>query len=336
MTYTMKHARSGLTAIAAVLALSSTPILAQETSTPPDPVADTLASESPPEATSPEPESSETTAKAAPAEVAPTPTVSRRAPPRERATSPTADRASTERAPAAASAVATPTMERAQPTPASTATPTGEMVEPGPMPVGDTAMETTAAPPDDALPIAGAAGLALLALGGIGMAVGRRRQRRQELAHQQANREYLASHPDTPAPAPAAFVGANNPAFATPALAGSGVGQPLKGAPRTKLPPNFDLSRFGPHTRAAYLGPTEDNPSLSLKHRLRRAAALDQQARQHGEAPREAAHVAPRRDDDEVNTRPDQPRKPLWNSDNDGFMLRRASDRPRSKPAYQH
>jgi hypothetical protein len=197
------------------------------------------------------------------------------------------------------------------------------MVDPGAMPVDEAAaVETTAAPADDALPIAGAAGLGLLALGGIGMAIGRRRQRREELAHQQANRAYLDSHPDTPE--------SHAPAFAysaTPALSGSAPGPILKDAPRTKLPPNFDLSRFGPHVRAAYQGPTADNPSLSMRHRLRRAAALDQQARHHGEAPRETVQVA---------ARADQVVKPMWNGGNEGFMLRRASGKQPSKPAFQH
>lgn len=47
----------------------------------------------------------------------------------------------------------------------------------------------------------------------------------------------------------------------------------------SRLPEGFDLSRFGPHVQAAYRGPTPDNPSLSLRHRLRRAAALDQAER---------------------------------------------------------
>src|SRR5688500_17786800 len=62
--------------------------------------------------------------------------------------------------------------------------------------------------------------------------------------------------------------------------------------PTTDLPEGFDLSRFGPHVQAAYKGPTADNPSLSLKYRLRRAAALDQMARKAGTAPA-AARPAP-------------------------------------------
>jgi hypothetical protein len=194
--------------------------------------------------------------------------------------------------------------------------PNGAMLDPGAMPVDETAAETTAAPANDALPIAGAAGLGLLALGGIGMAIGRRRQRKEELAHQRANREYLASHPDTPE-------------AHAPAMAGGAPGTALKDVPRTKLPAGFDLSRFGPHVRAAFMGPTRDNPSLSMKHRLRRAAAMDQQARQHGDAPTEAVEA--------TAPRPDQARKPMWNvAPNDGFMLRRTPGKQPSKPAFHH
>ena len=322
MTYTVKHARSGLTAIAAVLALSSTPLVAQEVTAPPDPVADTTAPAADPlapEPTASEPAATETSATtAAPAQKA---TTTRRTATRTKTTTTTTRRAASEPASAAA-ASATPISEAtadAMPVPP----PTGAMVDPGAMPVDETAaVETTAAPVDDALPIAGAAGLGLLALGGIGMAIGRRRQRKEELAHQRANREYLDSHPDTPE--------SHAPAFAhtaTPAMADSAPGPILKDAPRTNLPPNFDLSRFGPHVRAAYQGPTADNPSLSMKHRLRRAAALDQQARHHGEVPRETVQVA---------ARPDQAKKPMWNSGNDGFMLRRAGSKQPSKPAFQH
>ena len=328
MTYSVKHARSGLTAIAAVLALSSTPLVAQEVADPLAPAAETTADPAPettapePEATTPEPVAETAAEPAAPA------TTARQAATRSRTTTTTTRRATS--APAAtAAAPATEAPAESMPVPP----PTGAMVEPGPMPVDDTVTEPTAAPADDALPIAGAAGLALLALGGIGMAVGRRRQRREEMAHQRANREYLATHPGTSE--------SNAPAFASaaaaPAMAAGGSpGAAIEDAPRTKLPPNFDLSRFGPHVRAAYMGPTEDNPSLSMKHRLRRAAAMDQQLRQHGEAPREIAHAAPARETVQVTAPTKQPTKPMWNSDNDGFMLRRAGSKAPSKPAYQH
>lgn len=332
MTYSVKHARSGLAAIAAVLALSSTPLLAQEVTETPAATAEPTA---PPaqDTTALEPTATETTSvQSAPAEAAAPATTTRRTATRTKTTTTATRRAATEPVAAAATPItATPAPEataEGMPVPP----PNGALVDPGAMPVDETATETAAKPVDDALPIAGGAGLALLALGGIGMAVGRRRQRKEELAHQRANQEYLKTHPDTPenhAPA-AAFAGAAT----APAMAGC-IGRPIKDAPRTKLPPNFDVSRFGPHTRAAYMGPTEDNPSLSMKHRLRRAAAMDQQLRQHGESPREHVQAPPARDTVQV-TAPRQPTlKPMWNSENDGFLLRRATSKSPSKPAYQ-
>ena len=337
MTYSVRHARSGLTAIAAVLALSSTPLAAQEAADPLAPAAETTetpvpeTSASEPVVTASEPVADTTAAETTAAVAAPA-TTARPAATRSRTKTTTTRRAPSEAAAAAAPAAAAPATEalaEGMPVPP----PTGAIVDRGPMPVDESAMETTAAPADDALPIAGAAGLALLALGGIGMAVGRRRQRREELAHQRANREYLATHPDTSE--------SHAPAFArtaaAPALAAGAPGAALKDAPRTKLPPNFDLSRFGPHVRAAYQGPTEDNPSLSMKHRLRRAAAMDQQLRQHGEVPYETVNAAaPARETVQVAAPTKQPTKPMWNSGNDGFMLRRAGSKAPSKPAYQH
>jgi hypothetical protein len=64
-------------------------------------------------------------------------------------------------------------------------------------------------------------------------------------------------------------------------------------APTTALPADFDLSRYGRHTQAAYRGPTPDNPSLSLKYRLRKAAALDQRERAMQAAGAKAPTPAP-------------------------------------------
>ncbi len=47
----------------------------------------------------------------------------------------------------------------------------------------------------------------------------------------------------------------------------------------SSLPAGFDLSRFGRHTQAAYRGPTPENPFLSLRRRLKRASFLDARER---------------------------------------------------------
>ncbi|MCL6698879.1 hypothetical protein LZ496_08815 [Sphingomonas sp. NSE70-1] len=328
MTYSVKHARSGLTAIAAVLALSSTSLAAQEVADPLAPAAETTSTPTPeaapqPEATTSEPVADTSAPEPTAAETAMPSTTSRQTATRSRATT-TARRVASEPAAAAAPIAAPATEAPAEGMPVPPP-PVGATVDPGAMPVDETATaETSAMPSDETLSIVGAAGLGLFALGGIGMAIGRRRKRKEEEAHMAANRAYLESHPVADKPT------SHSPAFArtAPAMAVAGPGPVRTDVPRTKLPEGFDLSRFGPHTRAAYLGPTEDNPSLSMKHRLRRAAAMDQQARIHGEAPQETVKAAA--------ARPDRATMPMWNVGNDGFMLRRAPGKQAQKPAFQH
>ena len=151
---------------------------------------------------------------------------------------------------------------------------------------------------DMALPIAGAAALGLLALGGTGIAM-RRRKRRREDEEFAARQQFLdAAEAESEAEAePPLELKPTDAVGAGPAFAGSQAPihdpVPAKTAQATKLPEGFDLSRFGPHVQAAYRGPTPDNPSVSLKYRLQRGAALDQQERklaaQAGHGPNEAA-----------------------------------------------
>lgn len=71
--------------------------------------------------------------------------------------------------------------------------------------------------------------------------------------------------------------------------------------------------------RAAYRGPTPDNPSLSLKNRLRRASFFDQQER---------------RDVEKANANA----QPAWMSRKPNeaeFMFRPAANKPGLKPAFQ-
>jgi hypothetical protein len=320
MTYHNLHVRSGLTAIAAVLALSSTPIAAQETVDPLAPVSETAPEPAPAADPAPvvEPAASEPTATEAATTAAPAPI--RRTATRARPTTTSRSASAPVRSPAPAtpaqnSESTADTMPVAPPSAAPIADPVAAP------PVEEPVAETYSMPADDALPIAGAAGLGLLALGGIGLAMGRRRRRREELAHYAANQEYLDHHPEagTPASEPV-FARTTQPAMAAAAPA------VRTDVPRTELPSGFDLSRFGPHVRAAYQGPTEDNPSLSLKHRLRRAGAMDQQARLHGEAPVET--VKP-------SVRPESVKKPLWNAQGEGFIFRPARGNQPSRPAFQ-
>ena len=141
------------------------------------------------------------------------------------------------------------------------------------------------------LPIAGAVGLGILLLVGAGIAASRRRRRVEMIDDQDV-------YADTPPEAVADPVIADTqPAIVEPAFVAAPTAMapidpdaetdadltPVEG-PTTEVPEDFDLSRFGPNVRAAYCGPTVDNPSLSLKHRLRKATAMDQMERNAAEA----------------------------------------------------
>lgn len=152
---------------------------------------------------------------------------------------------------------------------------------------------------DSMIPIAGIGALGILALVGTGLVM-RRRRRRAEDADEVARRELAGTDSDADLteidePEPAMIVEPDHmPQAATPATAAETAAvaaaviaahepSPEIDGPVTELPEEFDTSQFGLHAQAAYNGPTEDNPSLSLKHRLRRAMALDQQARRREE-----------------------------------------------------
>jgi hypothetical protein len=160
--------------------------------------------------------------------------------------------------------------------------------------------------------IVGAAIFALIVLGAIAYALSRRRRTRETVYEEQAyepettyeEAEPVHAHapiaeeqPAIVAPETSAFAWGNRPqagTLETPAAARAEGDEPMT------LPSGFDLSRFGPHVRAAYRGPTPDNPSLSLRNRLRRAAAMDQKERAMGrevsDAPMNGETVADRRE----------------------------------------
>ena len=130
--------------------------------------------------------------------------------------------------------------------------------------------------PADALPI-GAAGLGAIALAGAALAMRRRKRRLAEDEFVTAYDEpaFAAEAPVMAEPSP---VVAEKPAMAwntTAAFAPAVVAASSDGD--GEVPDNVDPSS---HVAAAYRGPTAENPSLSLKTRLKRGAFFDQRERQ--------------------------------------------------------
>ena len=276
MKYTTQD-RLGLTAIAAVLALSSTSLAAQEATSP---------------ATTETPMPAPAERAADPLAPAPTPEASAPAD-----TTTTATEA-TDAAPAAAKPVAKKSVKQvtrtspkaattAKPTAAATPAPAAEpappvaAAEPAPAEITPAAEQTAEKPKiDEALPVAGGAGAVILALAGAGMAV-RRRKRREE-DELQLDRQAYAENTDAawepiadeePAPAWSESVIESKPIVAPAAM------QP------TEIHDDFDTSGFGRHLKAAYEGPTTENPSLSLRRRLKIAGELDRREKASGIAP---------------------------------------------------
>ena len=119
----------------------------------------------------------------------------------------------------------------------------------------------------EALPVAGAAGASILALAGAGVAVRRRKRREDENdfgeEEWQEQDAQVAEEPQQ--------------AWAPPVIQPREA--PVVTETTTELPESFDTSKFGRHVQAAYQGPTEENPSLSLRRRLKIAAELDRRER---------------------------------------------------------
>lgn len=319
-----------MTAIAAVLASLSTPLLAQTAEAPAD--APVVAPPAPMTAAPVAPAAAQATSPAVAAPAATGLNIPRisinmdDAPQADATASPPVARAArnVEAPKVAASqpaATTTPVTRATAPTPPEAVAPA--VTEAAPVPMA--AEEPAAVPPpplakaapampatgdDDTLPIAGAAGLGVLALAGGAFALLRRRKRDAfdgEPAYDQpvaARDEMLLTDP-----APAAVTAP----MRTP------IGHD---APAAAMPAGFDISRYGRHVQAAYRGPTPENPSLSLRNRLRRARFFDQRERQAGTilasqaeervetaTPRSAPAVTPRRSD-LVTTRPANWRKP--------------------------
>jgi hypothetical protein len=335
MTHRNPKIRPAMTAIAAVIALS-TPSFAQSTG---DPIAVTSA---PAIEVTPAPVAAD---PLAPAPVADTPAA---ADPlaAEAAAKPAARKANSAKLtaarprPVAARAVsAAPMLSAAgatisDPDAAAPVEPLAIQPEavPVPAPIAEPPVAPDASMNGSMIPIAGIGAVGFLALLGASLVVRRRRRRAQD-AEDAARRQAVGTIADDDNDADPAMIDEPVPEPATPemvadtaAVAAAVIAahepSPEIDGPVTELPEDFDVSQFGLHAQAAYNGPTEDNPSLSLKSRLSRANGMDQLAEREAEAEVAAATEEP------PAAKPAVP-----NSANGDFMLRRAGAKPSQRPS---
>jgi hypothetical protein len=305
MTTPYPSLRPGLTAIAAVLALSATPVFAQAVDqsasapviAPAAPAAPDVTTATPtaaPVATpmTIAPPAADTTANmSAPVEpAAPVATQS----PVVIHTTPASQAASDQAnnpAPVTRSARTASVAPKTASTSVASTAPVAPVAAPAPAPAVQQAAPAEPAPIAAATPApqaqpapvaktfdnreielaAGAGVLGLLLIGGGAFALGRRRRTEEEPVLWETTEpvaEPVVDHEATIAPA---YVAPAAPLATTPALA------------EANVPEGFDMSRMGPHTRAAYAGPSAENPSHSLRRRLKRAYFYDQRLRESGQ-----------------------------------------------------
>jgi hypothetical protein len=293
MTRTTHYARtSALPAIAAALALSSTPLFAQEVQpTEPAPVTQTTA----PPATDATPATTDTSTATSTADTA-TPAATTTA--RTTRTHTVRSVKTATPKPKAATTVTRTTVTRQAaapaPAPAPTAPPTAQPAAPNSesavAPVVDLTSSSAAKPAtpthsgmsNTEMLEFGAGALALIALGGIAFSTVRRR-REERAWHGDWEAEQAVEH-DAAVAAPAAVevhhdhvVHDEQPAVVAPSAFSWGATAPAtqhaeRDSEDDRLPGETWVQR-------AYRGPSANNPSVSLKNRLRRAAFFDKRER---------------------------------------------------------
>ena len=306
-TTNMLYARAGATAIAAVLALSSTPVAAQDVPAPTEPVV-----VAPPATSTPAPEAAPVTETGAPtAEPAAKATAKPAA--TKRTTVPKRTTVATAAKPAASRAVA----RAATPAVVASAAP---VAAPDPTPIVDPAPPETAAPVIAPAPVAsngideraielGAGALGIIALGGAAWAMSRRRRRvTEEESWTDETYEPVVATTAQPIAEPIAETTAKpvtstlkatprhdpvsvpQPLIVAPPLSAFNWGNPQPSA-TTTINPATDIPAVDERTtddhqsgetwvERAQRGPTPDNPSLSLRKRLKRAAFFDKRERE--------------------------------------------------------
>jgi hypothetical protein len=278
---TLLYARtSALPAIAAALALSSTPLLAQEvpqaqpttteptTNTPPT----STSTPAPDEPTTSATDSS-TDAPAATDAAATAPSTTTRS--AHRTTHVTSAKAAPAPAPKVASHTVTSRTVHAAPlaaaapvAPANRTSHVDPVVDLSAQPPAPASAAVKPAKKKDAtLPIAGGA-LAFLAIGGVAVAMTRRRDEDEEIAEEKVEHEPVAAAPEP-------VIHEEQPSIVGPSAFAWG------GAEQTRPAMSDEGDRRPGETwvERAYRGPTADNPSASLRTRLKRAAFFDKRER---------------------------------------------------------
>ena len=285
---------SALPAIAAALALTSTTALAQEvpqsqpvtteTSTPPTttepaPSTEPAASTEAPPATDTS-TATETTDTRAASTAAPTRAVrtTARKPAVTRTVTRTATRTS---APAAASAPVMATKPAAPVAPASESAVT-PVVDVNSKPAAPAPAAAKQATDDNIVPIAAGGALGLLALGGAAFAISRRRRHEEEeewIEEESMEHEPVAEAAE-PMPRHDPIIHEEQPAIVAPSAFAWGDDQPRDAAVTPASSVDEDDRMPGESwVQRAYRGPTPNNPSVSLKNRLKRAAFFDKRER---------------------------------------------------------
>jgi hypothetical protein len=265
------YARTGAAAIAAVLALSSTQLSAQEaiepapaTVTTPAPAPDTIATD---------PLAPVTTNTSTPQTPKPKATAKHVASAKKTTAVPAR---TVTRAPAKQPAAPTDTMATAVPIAPTVPAPTAVTPEPATTPISPVA-QTNADKLDTEMEVGGGA-LALLVLGGGAALAVRRRRRREE------EEEELAWADETIEPEPIAAEPRHDPIFnqqpAVYAPSASAFGWGDTQPATTTSDDGSDRRPGETWVDRAYRGPSPANPSVSIRARLKRAVFFDKRERE--------------------------------------------------------
>jgi resuscitation-promoting factor RpfA len=276
------YARTGAAAIAAALALSSTPLIAQEAPASTQPV---------PILTPPPPTTSNSTPAATTTDTVTTPDTSttdttvastartRRTVTRARATAAAPPAQAVHRSitrqtahVAATGAPAAAVAKAARPVAAAPASPPTVQANPTPTP----AQTTTSVPSNETALEFGAGVLALIVLGGLAWAVSRRRHRDEFVEDRYGPAYEPAPEAQAAEPLNEPTIEQEQPAIVAPSAFAWGNEQDTANASED----GSDRRAGESWVERAYRGPSPANPSASLRNRLKRAAFFDKRERE--------------------------------------------------------